>query len=339
MTRHKHVSDRYLRIGFLSHNCHLDPTELLPLKARRNAELTSNFGAKKSLKLMTKKSHKIVTLSVIYMATSAIAASAAILPGMEGAVLDPTPINPIGDFSPQTSTSNYNDMDALLGFRVLAGTGSGLEGIIDLGPVTQFNHTFTLSLGNIGTFMTNNFGTDWYTRSTSGQSGKTDIQWAVVATDNSTNFTNDLWSTRNPAVRSTPWTRAANQSEASNDIAAVGSQYSGQTIDSNTTSAIKESSSNANSWTQYQPGGGHSGGISFQFFNPTDEGNTNSVLAFDSVPEGTGSGTQLGSFSWANDGTLTFTAVPEPSTYAMLASGGVLLGGLMFLRRRRAACA
>ena len=286
---------------------------------------------------MNKKSHKIFGLSALCVAISAIAASAGIVPGMEGDTIDPVPIQPIVDFSPQTPTSNYNDMDALLGFRVLAGTGSGTEGIIDLGSVTQFNHTFTLSLGNLGTFMTSNFGTDWYTRSTSGQSGKTDIQWAVVATDNSTNFTNDLWSTRNPAVRSTPWTRAANQSEASNDITAVGSQYSGQTIDSNTTSAIKESSSNANSWTQYQPGGGHSGGISFQFFNPTDEGNTNTVLAFDSVLEGTGTGTQLGTFSWASDATLTFTTVPEPSTYAMFASGGVLLGALTFLRRRRAA--
>ena len=89
---------------------------------------------------MINKSHKIVALSAIFVAMSAIAASAGVVQGMEGDKIDPVPIQPITDFSPQTSTSTYNNMDALLGFRVTSGTGATLDGIIDLGSVTQFNH-------------------------------------------------------------------------------------------------------------------------------------------------------------------------------------------------------
>jgi hypothetical protein len=236
----------------------------------------------------------------------------------------------------------YNDEDTLLGFRVLAGTGLGSEGIIDLGQVSQFTTTshFTLSLGSIGTFMTSNFGSDWFTRSTSGQVGKTDIQWAAVATDNQTNFTNDMWSTRNPTVRSTPWTPSADQSQPSNDIFAVGQQYSNasNSIAAGTTSAVKEGTV-TNGWTFYQPGGSGSFGISFAYFNPTNEGNTSTVLDFDFVQAGAASGTLLGTFTWNSDGTVVWTGasvVPEPSTYSMMALGGVGLVGLMILRRRRA---
>jgi len=236
----------------------------------------------------------------------------------------------------RAQNSVYNDEDALFGFRVLSGTGSGFEGIIDLGQVSQFDHTFTLSLGNIAGFMSTNFGSDWFTRQAVGQTGFTAIQWAVVATDNNTNFTNDLWSTRNPAVRSTPWTPQVDQSIPSNGIQSVGSQYNNQPIAPGTTSAIIQSSSNPNSWTSWQPGGPNSFGISFAFFNPTDEGNTNTVMAFDYVQAGATNGVQQGLFAWNSDGTVTFTVIPEPGTYQFMALGALGLVGLNILRRRRA---
>jgi hypothetical protein len=287
---------------------------------------------------MTKNILKILGLAIAGSVFSSICASAAILSEMDSTNFQPAALAPI--FGP-TPSGTYSDLDAILGFRVLAGTGSGFEGIIDLGAVSQFtaNTSFTLSLGSIGSFMTSNFGADWFTRSTSGQVGKTDIQWGVVATDNATNFTNDLWATRNSAVRSTPWQSQFAQGGPSNDITAVGGYFnSGGAVAAGTTSAKKLSSSNANSWTSYQPGGTH-GTISFEFFNPTIEGNTSTVLRFDSVPQG-GTGTNLGTFTWTSDGTVQWngvSAIPEPSTYSMTALGGLGVCGLMILRRRRAA--
>jgi hypothetical protein len=261
---------------------------------------------------------------------------------MDDVNIQPAAPNPITDQNTtiMAASPTYSDLDAILGFRVLgSGAGAGFEGMIDLGQVSQFTttSTFTLNLGDIGGFMTSNFGSDWYTRSTSGQVGKTDIQWAVVATDS---LAADLWSTRNPAVRSTPWTTAFDQTQPSNDIGAVGGYFNtGGALAAGTLSAKKLASSNANSWTNYQPGGTH-GSISFQFFNPTDEGNTSTVLAFDSVPQG-GTSSALGTFTWNADGTVLWTgsevvAVPEPSTYRMMGLGALTLFGLMVLRRRRA---
>jgi hypothetical protein len=244
--------------------------------------------------------------------------------------------------SVQATQPTYTNMDALLGFRVTSGTGATLDGIIDLGPVSQFNHTFTLSLGNIGAYMSANWGSDWFTRlDTTGtlQPGATAVQWAVVAGDINTD---NLWSTRDPSVQSTPWQRQFSQGAGSSAIDGVGSRYHTETIAAGTNNAVAQSASAANSWASFQPappnGANYAG--SFQMWNPTNEGSTSTVLPFDFIPTATADnqlGTTLGRFSWAADGTVTFTAVPEPSTYSMLALGGMSLGGLMILRRRRAA--
>jgi hypothetical protein len=161
-----------------------------------------------------------------------------------------------------------------------------------------------------------------------------------VATDNVTNFTNDLWSTRNPTVRPQPWPRNFNQAIGSTNIAGAGNSYTGYTIAPGTNNAVVEGAADANSWAYFQPGGAGSGGISFQTWNPSNEGSTNTSLAFDSIPTATAQGqlgTQLGFFSWASNGNLTFTVIPEPSTYSMMGLGALGLLGLMILRRRRSA--
>ena len=289
---------------------------------------------------MTKNILKILGLAIAGSVFSSICASAAILSEMDStnfqpAALDPTAFSGPSILGPSPSNT-YSDMDAILGFRVLAGTGAGSEGMIDLGSVTQFTSTstFTLSLGAIGTFMTTNFGSDWFTRSTSGQVGKTDIQWGVVATDNNTNFTSDLWASRSPAVRGTPWNSAANQDIGSNSVNNVGLYFNtGGVLASGGVSAKRLSSSNPSSWTSNNPGT-----TSFQNFNPDIEGNTSAVLSFDYVPAGsTNAGTTLGTFTWLSSGDVvwTGTAVPEPETYRLMALGAVGLVGLMILRRRR----
>ncbi len=293
---------------------------------------------------MIKKLLKITVMAAFASVISATATSAGILPGMDGGI-NPNLVGPVNDsagsFSPQSAQPTYSNMDALLGFRVTSGTGATLDGIIDLGSVTQFDHTFTLSLGNIGAYMSANWGSDWYTRQdTTGtlSPGATAVQWAVVAT-NTTNHA--LWSTRDPGVQSTPWDRQFDNGPGQTSIASVGARYATETIASGTNNAVAQTASAGNSWAQFQPAppNGASYAGSFQMWNPTNEGSTSTALPFDSLPQATASGqagTTLGFFSWAADGTVTFTVVPEPSTYAMCALGGVLLGALMFLRRRRA---
>lgn len=327
----------------LSHNCHLGPTELLPLRARRKGPRNSILAAIESLNSMTKKLLKITVLAALATASSITAASAGIISGMDSSgAINPALIAPVNDaptFSPFSTQPTYTAGDVLFGFRATSGTGSTLDGIIDLGSVTQFNHTFTLSLGNIGAYMSANWGNDWYTRlDTSGSLDPTAtaIQWAVVATNTTTHA---LWSSRDPNVQPTPWDRQFNNGPGQTSISSVGARYATETVASGTNNAVVQTASVANSWASFEPappnGANYAG--SFQMWNPTNEGSTSTVMPFDSLPTGSGPGTTLGTFSWANDGTITFTVVPEPSTYAMLASGGVLLGGLMFLRRRRAA--
>jgi hypothetical protein len=234
---------------------------------------------------------------------------------------------------------SYNDMDVLFGFRATSGTGTAFCGVIDLGPVVNLNHNITFSLGNIGSYMATNWGSDWFTRIDPTTLG-TSIQWGVVATDNVTNFTNDLWSTRNPAVRPQPWPRSFNQSVGSTDIGSAGNTYTGYAIAPGTNNAVVEGAQDANSWAFFQPGGAGGQGISFGTWNPSNEGNTNTMLAFDSIPTATAQGqlgTQIGFFSWASDGTISFTVIPEPSTYRMMALGALGLLGVMILRRRRSA--
>ena len=234
-------------------------------------------------------------------------------------------------------TPSYNNMDALFGFRITNGsTGSGFCGVIDLGSVTQFNHSFTLSLGDIGSYMAATWGSDWYTRIDPG-TGKTAVQWGVVAGDI---VSSNLWSSRDPAVRSTPWPRSFSQGIGSSNIDNAGSNYTGYLIEAGTNNAVKEGATDSGSWASFQPGGAASGGISFQTWNPSNEGSTNTMLAFDSIPVATSAnqlGTQLGFFSWASNGNISFTVVPEASTYRMMALGALGLVGVIILRRRRSA--
>jgi hypothetical protein len=55
---------------------------------------------------------------------------------------------------------------------------------------------------------------------------------------------------------------------------------------------------------------------------------------FYQLKPGSGSGTYLGYFQLGNNGSMTFTTVPEPATWAMLACGAALFAAIRRIRRQ-----
>jgi hypothetical protein len=101
---------------------------------------------------------------------------------------------------------------------------------------------------------------------------------------------------------------------------------------------VVQTASTADSYSYYQIGGGAGNTNSLGQFSPTDEGSVGTVLDVYKIVSGNATkntaGTLVGAISIDSTGDVTFTAVPEPTTYAILGLGAGLL--LMAARRRNA---
>jgi hypothetical protein len=237
----------------------------------------------------------------------------------------------------KATTLSYSDGDILLGFHDSSKT---TDYVLDLGNFSQFQgHTVgystTLSLGSVGTDLTNIFGAGW-TNSSS-------VYWGAVGTDSNTDA---LFATRAEIYgvqsHATAWARQndTNQSGVNTTITGMGyNAFDSNASTANSSVGFAQPTSMSDSWANWQPGGGNSSGISLAYFNPTIEGNfqhgtgnggaygSGSVLNLFEMQDGSGSGSYLGSFTINDSGSVTFqvTSVPEPSTYAMVAAGGLLV--------------
>jgi hypothetical protein len=227
--------------------------------------------------------------------------------------------------------------DFLVGFRQEGNTNSVLA---DIGPILDFTFSQTFSLGNIGTLLSSTFGSGWANDPT--------VWWSIAGTNRPGDPTRTNYVTYSNGVRQTPWNRltSGNSLALQNKIIAQGNQYnqfSGQQTQGNP--AVVEAQAQApDGYREYMPGGtndaGHAqGNISYGFFNPTVEANFgggvfNASLNLVQLVPGSGAGTLLGTFSLSQtEGSamqLTFSPVPEPSTYALVAFG---LMGVVVLRR------
>lgn len=233
-----------------------------------------------------------------------------------------------GSLSNASAAMTFNTGDLLLGFR---GEGDDQNYLVNIGNVSQFaslsaNTTITVNTGNILPDLQAAFGTDWNHRS--------DVFWGVIGTtfvDNTTPAVIYASKRRsNPSLPSTPWVGGSpsGQIEKVSLVQELAFKF---TLDgaptSNNTKGTFQSVLAENSWadltsdiSDFRVGG------SIEGFFSVESGTSNSVLDLYKINPVYGEpAVLLGSFKISDAGVVTFTAVPEPATLAMIALAAVLL--------------
>ena len=256
--------------------------------------------------------------------------------------------------SAATVTANVGDV--YIGFRK-AGALNNL--LVDLGSATNFTASSlgagyggTLANGasftaiNLAADLTAVFGSGWANNPGDG----TGVTWAVVGVtdannDNQAPFTNltanSIYVTKartNPGVQSSTFV-LGNLNNASSGIQNVAANYDGLTSTVNSNFAVIQATSDPGSWSALvgnQNSAFGTGKTLEQASSGAYSGPTDSVLDLYLGPNaGSTGGTTslyLGNFSVASNGNVNFSAVPEPSTYALLALTGTIF--MVFIRRR-----
>jgi hypothetical protein len=210
----------------------------------------------------------------------------------------------------------YNDGDLFLGFRA---TDRTLAYLVKIGQPGQFvnaapGSTFPVTVGNTSPDLVAAFGADWCTRIDPG-TGRSAVLWAVVGGRQigaSGDPDNTLYST-NPLPN--PWPRRSDtaQSFTTSLIAGMGNAFAGNNPTANNPNGLIYSATTSNGYATFQPGGANSNGISFQTWNPSDEGVPAGILSFDRITPGSGASALLGTLVLGCTGQLTFTAVAAPT--------------------------
>jgi len=212
-------------------------------------------------------------------------------------------------------TVHYNDGDLFLGFRSTDGTQDYL---VNIGQPDQFVNAppgGTILITNPSSIdLSTVFGADWYTR-IDPNTGTNAVRWAIVGGrlfGAGGDVNNTLYSS-NPTDGT--WPRRSNSSQAGTTSLtdAQGTTFDGNMSTPNCPTCIIQADGSANSYASFQPGGPNSGGISYQTWNPSNEGIPAMTLTFDRIlPSSTpGLPSQLlGRLTLMNNGTVLFTAGP-----------------------------
>lgn len=240
--------------------------------------------------------------------------------------------------SSASAVMTYNTGDLFLGFR---GEGDAQNYLVNIGNVSQFANlgpgvkiTVTTG-GNIRLDLVEAFGSDWHSRS--------DVYWGVIGTtfvDNTTPAVIYASKQRsNPAIPSTPWIGGSpsGQIEKASLVQELIFKYvQDGTATANSSKATFQNASSENSWadltsdiSDFRVGGSIEGYFSLE------TGTSSSVLDLYQINPGYGQPAKLlGSFTIDDNGVITFTAVPEPATLAMLALAGLVLAFVVNRRPR-----
>jgi hypothetical protein len=257
---------------------------------------------------------------------------------------------------------NYNDGDLLLAFRATSGTGADKNVVVNLGSASAFTNlapggTFVLDteIGNLKADLDFYFGASWQTR--------VDLLWSISGVQkiagngfvgNTSFATNTQVGTVTLGLQnSAAWVRPANSFESNpftNKIQSFGARFAlgdgdasptGSTESANGAGILIQPANGINSYSSFMPGGVNTTGATAygRFGGATGiegsfgSGTAGTALDLYEVGNGSGNAAFEGTFSIADNGAVTFTsAVPEPSSIAVLFAGTTVLG---CLRRRK----
>jgi hypothetical protein len=244
---------------------------------------------------------------------------------------------------------NASTGDLLLGFNE---AGSSNDYVIDIGSASNFlgksvGTSFTVSnLQGLATDLsTVAFNSSWASNSQTNL-----VQWGVVGFTTTSSqvagvAADSLFVTVGEATPGTLATNVPQQKSSSNQKGVITNGANGltsfvvnindtdtQSTNVTNTTAVTQPSTEDYSWVDGNPAtNAFTTGLDIE--QPEaglHTGPTNSELDLYLLQPGSGNGTYEGSFTLSNAGVLTFTVIPEPSTYAM-----VLMGFGIFIIFRR----
>jgi len=231
---------------------------------------------------------------------------------------------------------NYQNGDLLVGF----GNAGSTDVIVDLGAISNFQQPGATASWNLSSVLNATYG------SVSGS-----IYWAVFGANNTTQagynasvVQANAYTAWDSIARSTPSVQNSTPNVSGN----ANSQHLAVNQIATIVGYTDPNSANAGLIVDYAPGieqvsttlGGYT-----SLMNP--DGNLGGTWSYNMLNHGAGtsdfyqsdpgnpfvaSQNYLGNFTLDNTGTLTFNAVPEPSTWAMVGSGML---ALLALRRRK----